>query len=98
MSLSTPTQHTSGTERTLAVFYAPSTQLRPQLEKQLTLAGFLVRAQADAVDEELEEAGLDKLGEGEEVQHWAVVLERKDAVRELKQLKGEGTAALNKNA
>lgn len=86
-------------ERTLAVFYDPTPfSLRTSLETTLTQAGFTLRAQVDAVDEELEEAGLEASGKGDEVKHWAVVLERLDAVKALKDLKGEGHAALNSKA
>lgn len=85
-------------ERTLAVFYNPAPSLRTSLEQALTQAGFTVRAQVDAADEELEEAGLEALGEGDEVKHWAVVLEKVDAVKALKDLKGDGHAALNSKA
>lgn len=72
--MSLATLSTTAAERTLAVFYSTSPFIIDQLKHHLSTSGLVVQAQVELVDEELEEAGLEGAGQGEDVKHWTVVL------------------------
>lgn len=79
------------TEQSLAVFYSTSPFLISQLSHHLSLAehetGLELAAQAEFIDEELEEAGLEPEGAGQEdSKHWAVVLKGQHAVKKTREL------------
>ncbi|KAK4332747.1 hypothetical protein RTBOTA2_001456 [Rhodotorula toruloides] len=87
----------SASERTLAVLFAPEDRLAaPYARDVVTKAGFRLLKEASVSGEELEEAGVDLgLGVGEEgaanasaaeQEHTVWVLEKQDAVAELKRL------------
>lgn len=96
----TPSHPAEDRERTLAVLYGPEqSQYRHEVEMRIVEAGFQIVGEASVVAEELEEAGLSLPdGTGEDVEHIALVLERKSAVAVWKELVGEGRGALNKSS
>ncbi|SCV69029.1 BQ2448_2049 [Microbotryum intermedium] len=96
-------------ERTLLVLFGPQAPL-DAIRCLLNNHGFRRVAHQSCVGEELEEAGLELgLGTGEangraaldideDALHEVLVLECENAVRRMKDLAGEGSGALNKNA
>ncbi|SCZ96582.1 BZ3500_MvSof-1268-A1-R1_Chr4-4g07448 [Microbotryum saponariae] len=96
-------------ERTLLVLFGPQAPL-DAIRSLLINHGFRRVAHQSCVGEELEEAGLELgLGTGEAngqglddadgaTLHEVLVLECENAVRRMKELAGEGSGALNKNA
>ncbi|KDE07023.1 hypothetical protein MVLG_02758 [Microbotryum lychnidis-dioicae p1A1 Lamole] len=96
-------------ERTLLVLFGPQAPL-DAIQSLLNNHGFRRVAHQSCVGEELEEAGLELgLGTGEAngqalnaadgaTLHEVLVLECENAVRRMKELAGEGSGALNKNA
>ncbi|BGO97828.1 hypothetical protein NBRC10513v2_001824 [Rhodotorula toruloides] len=93
----------SASERTLAVLFAPEDRLAaPYARDVVTKAGFRLLKEASVSGEELEEAGVDLgLGVGEEgaanasaaeQEHTVWVLEKQDAVAELKRLQSTSIA------